>query len=240
MRARGAETIAGGVLRLANGEWPAAILTSSEAKDTEAALPAWANIAAPEAQRPAQPLSPSDLGGAKALPGESLSLTEDQAKARGTAVHLLLEHLPAFAPADWPSAAANLIPDATLCSDALEEAQRLLQTSDLAWLFTPDSLAEAPFCARIGSSLISGSIDRLIVTADRITIVDFKSNTVVPKSADQVPEGILRQMGAYVAALRQVYPGRSVQPFILWTRSAQLMPLAPDIVSAALDRAAIP
>ena len=76
--------------------------------------------------------------------------------------------------------------------------------------------------------------------ADRITIVDFKSNTVVPKSADQVPEGILRQMGAYVAALRQVYPGRSVQPFILWTRSAQLMPLAPDIMSAALDRAAIP
>ena len=83
-------------------------------------------------------------------------------------------------------------------------------------------------------------IARLIVTPDRITIVDFKSNTVVPKSADQVPEGILRQMGAYVAALRQVYPGRSVQPFILWTRSAQLMPLAPDIVSAALDRAAIP
>ena len=138
------------------------------------------------------------------------------------------------------SAAANLIPDAALCSDALEEAQRLLQTPDLAWLFTPDSLAEAPFCARIGSSLLNGSIDRLIVTPDRITIVDFKSNTVVPKSADQVPEGILRQMGAYVAALRQVYPGRSVQPFILWTRSAQLMPLAPDIMSAALDRAAIP
>lgn len=240
MRARGAETLAGGVLRLANGDWPAAILTSPGAKDTEASLPAWANIPAPEMARPAQPLSPSDLGGAKALPGESLSLTEDQAKARGTAVHLLLEHLPAFAATDWPSAAANLIPDAALCSDVLEEAQRLLQTPDLAWLFVPDSLAETPFCARIGSSLIHGSIDRLIVAPDRITIVDFKSNTVVPKSADQVPEGILRQMGAYVAALRQVYPDCPVQPFILWTRNAQLMSLAPDIVSAALDRAAIP
>ena len=115
-----------------------------------------------------------------------------------------------------------------------------MQTPDLAWLFAPDTLAEAAFCAEIGSSLIHGSIDRLIVAPDSITIVDFKSNTVVPKKADQVPEGILRQLGAYVAALRQVYPDRPVRPFILWTRNAQLMPLAPDIVSAALERAAIP
>ena len=240
MVARGAETIVGGVLRLANGDWPTPIPNSIASKDVEAALPAWAKAPAPEAQRPAQPLSPSDLGGAKALPGESLALTEDQAKARGTAVHLLLEHLPAFAPQDWPSAAASLIPDAALCSDTLHEAQRLLQTPDLAWLFAPDSLAEAAFCAQIGSSLIHGSIDRLIIAPDRVTIVDFKSNTVVPKTADHVPEGILRQLGAYVAALQQVYPDRPVQPFILWTRNAQLMPLAPDIVSAALERAAIP
>lgn len=240
MRALGAETGVGGVLRLANGDWPAAIIDNPAEKSAAPLPDTWLHSDAPDAPRPPQPLSPSDLGGAKALPGESLSLTEDQAKARGSAVHRLLEHLPVLAPPSWPTAAASLIPDPALCADALEEAQRLLQTPQLAWLFAPDSMAEAPFCAQIGNSLIHGSIDRLIVAHDRITLVDFKSNTVVPKAADQVPEGILRQMGAYVAALRQIYPDRPVQPYILWTRNAQLMPLATNIVSAALERAAIP
>ena len=39
-----------------------------------------------------RPLRASDLGGAKALPGEGLD--EETAKARGTALHLLLEHFP--------------------------------------------------------------------------------------------------------------------------------------------------
>jgi ATP-dependent helicase/nuclease subunit A len=55
-----------------------------------------------------------------------------------------------------------------------------------------------------------------------------------------VPEGILRQMGAYAAALAQIYPGRRIETAILWTKDAQLMPLDPDIVSAALARATFP
>jgi len=77
----------------------------------------------------------------------------------------------------------------------------------------------------------------LVIGPESLKLIDFKSNTQVPGTPDQVPEGILRQMGAYVAALRQIYPGRAVEPFILWTRTARLMPLDPDMVSAALHRA---
>ena len=62
----------------------------------------------------------------------------------------------------------------------------------------------------------------------------------MPKDPAEVPEGLLRQMGAYAHALGQIYPGRRIETAILWTRTATLMPLDPDIVRAALHRTAIP
>ena len=52
-----------------------------------------------------------------------------------------------------------------------------------------------------------GRIDRLIVAADRVLAVDFKTNGVVPRPPRTTPEAILRQMGAYAAALGAIYPG---------------------------------
>ncbi len=240
MKALGAEPIEGGTLRLSNGDWPSASRQVAAPEPDAAKLPTWVLQAALPEDRPDQPLSPSNLGGAKTLPGESQSVTEDYATQRGTAIHLLLEHLPRSAAADWPAIASALIPDPILCADALAEVTRLLSHPALAWVFASDGLAEAAFTARLGDRVLSGSIDRLIVTPERITVVDFKSNTVVPQTPTEVPEGILRQMGAYVVALRQIYPDRPIESHILWTRTATLMRLDLDIVSAALNRATIP
>ena len=76
-----------------------------------------------------------------------------------------------------------------------------------------------------------------MVGPDHVLAVDFKSNRVVPQRAADVPEGILRQMGAYAAALAQVYPNKRIETAILWTRTAEMLQLDPDIVSAALARA---
>jgi hypothetical protein len=40
--------------------------------------------------------------------------------------------------------------------------------------------------------------------------------------------------------LTQIYPDRVIEPYVLWTRTANLMALDPDLVSAALKRAALP
>ena len=242
MRALGAEKADGGTLRLMSGDWPAPLGAP------EVAVAAHGHGAGgdlllkpvePEA-RPAQARSPSDLGGAKALAGESLSASEEAAKARGTAVHLLLEQLPWIPRADWQTAAAALIPDPGLVSDAMAEASRVLEREDLRWIFGPESLAEAPFTAQLGETVLQGTIDRLVVDEHRVRIVDFKTNSQCPKAPEDVPEGILRQMGAYVAALTQIYPDRVIEPYVLWTRTANLMALDPDLVSAALKRAALP
>jgi ATP-dependent helicase/nuclease subunit A len=81
-----------------------------------------------------------------------------------------------------------------------------------------------------------GTIDRLIVQPDHVLAVDFKSNRTVPVTAETVPEGILRQMGAYQLMLEQLY-AQPIHLAILWTETASLMRLDPDILRAALGRA---
>ena len=82
-----------------------------------------------------------------------------------------------------------------------------------------------------------GTIDRLVITPDHVLAIDFKSNAVVPRSEAEVPEGILRQMGAYAAALRLIWPERRGETAGLWTRTGVLMPLGPARVAAALAEA---
>jgi ATP-dependent helicase/nuclease subunit A len=70
--------------------------------------------------------------------------------------------------------------------------------------------------------------------------VDYKSNRDVPDRPEAVPQGILRQMAAYRAALRQIWPAADCRMAVLWTATRHLMALPDgllDDVMAALDHA---
>ena len=183
-------------------------------------------------------LTPSTLGGAKALPGEAAMFDEISATERGEAIHLLLQHLPGRPEADWPDLTTHLIASADLRAVALAEAVAVLANPQLAALFGPNSFSEVGVTAGFGTGRIYGVIDRLILGDDAVLAVDFKSNIVIPSLADAVPEGLLRQLGAYHHILTQLYPDRRVETAILWTRTGALMPVGAEIVSAALQRAA--
>jgi ATP-dependent helicase/nuclease subunit A len=240
----------GGGLRLQSGDWslPQAETVSAEnAKPTP--LEPFFHTPAPLADHPPATLSPSDdLGGAKALPGDA-GLTEEAAKRRGSQIHLLLEGLPGVDPTLW-SEKARLILSQDEWRATPEEADTLyhevravLSDPGLHHLFGPETLAEVAISARLdelGGRRIHGVIDRLIIHPDHILAVDFKTNAVVPADAKTCPEGILRQMGAYAAALSQIYPGRRIDTAILWTRTAALMPLPNDLVIQALRRSTLP
>ena len=83
-----------------------------------------------------------------------------------------------------------------------------------------------------------GGCGGTLVAPDRVLAVDFKSHQAVPRAPDAVPEAILRQMGAYRAALAPIFPGRRIETAVLWTRAACLMPLPAALTAAALARAA--
>jgi ATP-dependent helicase/nuclease subunit A len=236
MMSLGAKADAAGRLRHDNGSWPEPGL-AEVAKKPAVTLPEWVAQPAPEVPRAEPFLSPSDLGGAKALPGEGDDL--ETALLRGTLVHLLLEHLPATAPEDWATMARAITPAGFDAASLLAEAAGVLADASLAHLFQPAGFSEVSLAADWNGRRLVGTIDRLIVGPDHVLAVDFKTNRVVPAEPSDVPEGILRQMGAYAHMLGQIYPGRQIQTAILWTAGPSLMSLDPDIVTAALGRATI-
>ncbi|NKW78507.1 double-strand break repair helicase AddA [Rhodobacteraceae bacterium R_SAG7] len=224
-------------LRWAHGDWEAPVFVPSDlTEEDEITLPEVFRRAAPAYVAPAATLRPSeDLGGAKALPGDS-GLSEEDAKARGTALHLLLEHLPKLPEEYWDNR-AEAIAQHEDWKALLAEARKVLCSDDCADIFAPGTLAEVPVSADLGTARLHGIIDRLVITPDRVLAVDFKSNAVVPQSAEACPEGLLRQMGAYDVALRQIYPDRQIETAILWTRTATLMSLPVTLITQARERA---
>ncbi|MBZ8117935.1 double-strand break repair helicase AddA [Roseovarius sp. LXJ103] len=232
-------------LRLEHGDW-AETVSGFSADAPEPPQPLAACFTQPAALPAPLPeaITPSELGGAKALPGDA-GLDEESAKRRGRQMHLLLEVLPTAPDAEWSSIAQRLFlrgPDAAEAAELpglLEEATRALKSPNLAELFAPGTLAEVAVTAPLPHGRLHGIIDRLVITDTMVRIVDFKTNAEVPTTPEACPEGILRQMGAYAAALAQIYPSHGIETAILWTRTTNLMVLPHDLVTDALGRTQI-
>ena len=225
-------------LRHEEAGWDALPMVTVPPKVVKSAVlePVFESLPPPAPVR-AEILSPSELGGAKALAGEA-GMDEEAAKSYGTLVHMLLEHLAPVDPAHRNAAAEQLLQntDAAIAQIALAETLSTLETPALAAVFAPSALAEVAVTADLGASRLYGIIDRLIVEENRVLAVDFKTNRTVPDTPETCPEGLLRQMGAYVHALAQVYPNHRIETAILWTRTNTLMTLPHDTVTAALQR----
>lgn len=224
-------------LRLDHMAWPDPVAEKRSApKASDLKLPAIFETVAPDPVRMPPTISPSDLGGAKALPGADGDLT-DVAMERGTLIHSLLETLPTLPEEDWTVAARSLVGDHVSAEDMIEEAMRVLRAPSLRSFFEDTALTEVAITAELDQfpgAPLHGVIDRLLVTTDRVLAVDFKTNRTVPQSEDHVPEGLLRQMGAYHAMLGKIYPGKRIETGILWTRTATYMPLSGNRVTQAL------
>jgi len=195
------------------------------------ALPSWARAPAPDEPEPARPLAPS-------RPDEEPPVTppvgaDDGARfRRGRLIHALLELLPDVAPAARPAAARRFLAqpvhglDAEAQAAIAAETLAVLNDPEFAPMFGPGSGAEVPVVGRVAGRTLAGQIDRLLVAPDRILAVDYKTNRTPPLSEDDVPVVYLRQMAAYRAALRLMYPGRAVRCALLWTDGPTLMPLS--------------
>ncbi|MCY1126634.1 double-strand break repair helicase AddA [Frigidibacter sp. RF13] len=225
------------------GRWPEPVAAARRGAPGPADLPDWALRAAPTGLEPERALLPSALPGPKALPGEA-GLDQEMAKRLGTALHLLLEHLPGAAETGRERIARRLLgPLSAETETVFRRATALLTDPALAALVGPGSLAEVELAARVPAldgRLMAGTVDRLIVTPDRVVAVDFKSNRMVPARAEDIPSGILAQLGAYAAMLAAIYPDREIEVAVLWTETAELMLVPLNIVRNAFETATLP
>jgi ATP-dependent helicase/nuclease subunit A len=226
-------------LRMEDEGWHALPLDTPKEKSapqTKALDPLF-HLPARRMPKPQGTVRPSSLGGEHALPGEGRA--PDEAMSFGSLVHLLLEKLPGLPPSLWPEAAVQLASgfDPAALAPALEEARRTIQSPNLAQYFT-QGLVEVPISATLPElGRVFGKIDRLIVAADHVLAIDYKTNSVVPASESEVPEGLLRQMAAYSAALSAVYPEKRIETAFIWTSSTTFMPLSEHILRTAYVRA---
>ena len=80
---------------------------------------------------------------------------------------------------------------------------------------------------------MSGQVDRLAVSAPRGA--DRRLQDQPPAAADRpadVPLAYRRQLALYRALLAEIYPGRTVRAFLLWTAAPLLM----EIDAETLDK----
>jgi ATP-dependent helicase/nuclease subunit A len=165
-----------------------------------------------------------------------------RALQQGTLVHRLLQSLPDLPAGRRRDAAlAHLARNASLWSVAerqllAEKVIALIADSRFAAVFAEGSRAEVAIAGRLTlpgrpQALVSGQIDRLVVTQNEVLIVDFKTNHAPPKAAAEAPQAYIRQLALYRAVLSQLYPQHAVRAALLWTETADLM----EISASALD-----
>ena len=200
--------------------------------------PEWLHRPAPAEQRPPRPLAPSSLGEEDyADPPPSAALRA--AAERGKLLHALFERLPGGVPeqrktmADhWLEHSAG-VTDPAYRSELIDAACRIVDDPEFAELFGPDALAEAPVAAVVeGGIVVAGTVDRLLVSDDRILIADFKTGRKAPETEAQIPAAHLRQMAAYRAALRIIFPDRPVEAALLYTAAPVLHALSDALLDA--------
>ena len=100
-----------------------------------------------------------------------------------------------------------------------------LEKEEFKHLFSKQSQAEVPVVGVLNEEVISGQIDRLVVTDDSVLIIDFKSGKHVPSTQENVPIKYQKQMQTYKLLLQKIFPDKVVRTFLLWTDNLTLMEL---------------
>ena len=220
---------------------------------SEPAPPPWLRL---KATRP--PLGETVLRPSDGADDDGFRLRGDQspemrAKAlqRGSLVHRLLQSLPDIAADRREAAALKYLSRNAEAWTADERAALITQVLSIvtdtrfAALFAPGSRAEVAIVGRVAqpggrTALVSGQIDRLVVTPREVLIVDYKTNHAPPRDLAGVPPAYIRQLALYRAVLMKLHPDRPVRATLLWTETPEMMELSVKLLDDARDVVILP
>lgn len=225
---------------------------SKSLETSDEAMPAWLFEPAksdPPLPRPLTPSGAHALIDRETLSNETLkfdSIPENNSFAlqKGNATHKLLEVLPDIAPENRALLAKEYLEKTCHTwttnqrEEVLESVFAIFSDARFETLFEGEAKAEVSLTGRLdvksGSLLISGQIDRLIVTQTHVTILDYKTNRQVPHSIAEVPEEYITQLALYRDLVAKIYANKTVISALLWTQTPELMQIPNEILDRAL------
>lgn len=230
------EILENGIIRLQNAQTKDADRQPKQrAQSAEhIPIPDWMYKPAPQEPTPPAPLIPS-------RPSESqdespalspLKSADNYRFRRGNVTHTLLQFLPDLphetridSATTYLNTHANDLPE-SVRTNIITEITKILNNDNFAPLFSAPSRAEVPLTGLLPDGrLISGQIDRLLITDDQILIVDFKTNRPPPNDPEDVPQIYYNQLKSYADVLQSIYPNRAIKCALLWTDGPNLMPI---------------
>jgi ATP-dependent helicase/nuclease subunit A len=225
------------------GDVPATSSGRGEAGPSMAAiaLPRWARRAAAEEPVLCHVTPSAAVGrkGERTTPSDAAVVSN--ALERGRVVHRVLEQLASAPASNWSALAFQIasaaLPDPAMAQSAAAEALRVRRDPALQEIFGTGSYGEVPLRGLVdwqGSPIdLAARIDRIIVGAREITIIEFKTDRVVPAGDSGVPRAYLTQLALYRVAVARMFEGRAVNCGILWTAGPGLTMLAPKLLDEA-------
>lgn len=164
---------------------------------------------------------------------------------RGRIVHRLLQVLPGIQPGQRLDAAGRYVGRALASWPADDRAHlvdsvfAVLDDPAFAPVFAPGSRAEVSVMGTLmldgEQRALSARLDRIAVGADRVFIVDYKTNRSPPQSIADIPPAYTTQMALYRALLQPLYPEKPVEAALLFTEAPRLLALPTDRLTAALQ-----
>lgn len=168
-----------------------------------------------------------------------------EARLRGVMIHALLQRLPTVPAERRESVAGAYVRarapklDGTTQARIAADALGVLRHGALTELFGPHSRAEVAITGRLRHGLdewpVSGQIDRFCVLEDEVLLADFKSHAQAPDPAEPLPQTYVAQLALYSELLREIYPGRRIRPFLIWTSGPSVRELSQRELESALD-----
>lgn len=193
-------------------------------------IPDWLHEKVKEESPLARPYTPSKPDDEDVFPVSSPLKDNGFYFQRGLLIHSVLQFLPTDASFSeqlkfidtYLSKNAKGLSEKSV-SEIKEELADLLKMPQCATIFGSQSRAEVPIMGEVDGRIISAQIDRLIVTDDKIIIVDFKTNRPAAENIESVKPTYLKQLKVYKQLLEKIYPNKAVEGYILWTNTANLM-----------------
>ncbi|MFO7592745.1 MAG: UvrD-helicase domain-containing protein [Pseudomonadota bacterium] len=164
---------------------------------------------------------------------------EEDGRIRGIVIHRLLQVLSEEKASLWPQLIRHIAGEFGLeAGDPqflqwVNECRRLLQDPQFHEFFAlqngVESLNEVPIIYRFDKQTVHGIIDRLLLKGDEIWFIDYKTHRHAgTDNCAGLADNYRQQMGYYARGVRQLWPGKRVRGFLLFTTPGLLHEVVTD------------